>query len=117
MSGFRLRRLAWSTWSEFGGRMGFDARFAAESLHGERREASPGARPASVKRRQRPERSLKVLASRFGHGSRQCGMSPARSMGLVLSVCSGSLALGATKQRGLGYTNSGVPWFDREETA
>ena len=66
--------LALGIWSGFGGRMGFDARSAAENLHGERPEASPGVRHASVKPRQRPERSLKVLASRYGHGSRQCGM-------------------------------------------
>jgi len=73
-SGSRQRPPVWSTSSGFGGRMGFDARSAGESLHGERPEASPAARRASVRPHQRPERSLKALAaSRFGHGSRRCG--------------------------------------------
>jgi hypothetical protein len=73
MSGSRLSRPALSTWRGFGGRVDFDARFAAESLRGERPEASLGARHASVRFRQRPERFLKVRGSRFGHGSWQCG--------------------------------------------
>lgn len=73
MSGSRPSRPALSTWRGFGGRMGFDARSAAESLRGERPEASLDARHASVKFRQQPERFLKVRASRFEHGSWQCG--------------------------------------------
>ena len=84
MSGSRPSGPALSTWRGFGGRVGFDAPSAVERLRGERPEASLGARHASVRFRQRPERFLKVRASRFGHGSWQCGTLPARNRELVL---------------------------------
>ena len=65
---FPSERRVLNTWSAFAGGMDFDALCAAENPHGDRPEASYGARNASARRLQQQGPYSKVPASHFGRG-------------------------------------------------
>ena len=103
-----------TTCFDCGGRTGFGARVAAGPGRGLCDRFCWSAPPAGIKRRSRPERYSRILASRSLRGSEPCGGSPVRRTEPVPWACRGCWDWEVTRQLGRGCTNCGGRWCVRD---